>query len=348
MIHPPAAPVKGIAIEVAHWYPFAVHSPVQKKDLEILNLVPLAIADLRDVPSEPLDELRAAKMRGAGLFLISSSQVQDVTATGSLEGDFLLQWSPTLSAEDLDPSIARFLVETSDFGEFARWARGRLGNMDAVVRVSPDDEGDLDCCLLPHLEAIPGMQAVLCPVATSLEDLLLQSRRLLAANDPPLALLPFEGDLDRDGLVVVLSTLIESGRIHSFALPDREPRLSAASATSLLNALELRRFGLNYVSCPTCGRCEIPLEGLVSEVRERTAHISTPLNVAIMGCVVNGPGESKHADIGIAGGRSGGVLIKDGEVVGKIEKHQFADVLVEQIEKMAAHRGEAGGEDGLD
>src|SRR5207247_132284 len=105
-------------------------------------------------------------------------------------------------------------------------------------------------------------------------------RRLLESSSYPISLVPLSGRFDPDALTLVFSSLMESGRVHSFLVPARDSRESAAAATSLLNALELRRFGINYVSCPTCGRCEIPLEEIVAQVRERTSHISTPLNVA--------------------------------------------------------------------
>lgn len=307
-----------------------------------MTLVPIALADLRGSGLDPLDVLRSAKMRGAGLFVVAREQVAALATRGALEGDFLLDWGEGLDAATLDPGISRFLVETADFARFARWARERLGNMEVIVRVAPDDEADLECCIVPHLEAIPGLKPILAPAASTAGALLASGKRLLARTAYPLSLLPLGGALDVDGLTLAFSSLMESGRVHSFLVPAGDPAQAAAAGTSLLNALELRRFGVNYVSCPTCGRCEIPLEEIVASVREQTAGIATPLNVAIMGCVVNGPGESKHADIGIAGGRSGGVLIKDGQVVGKLEKDEFVSVLVREIKQMAAERGEPG------
>ncbi|MBI2943043.1 MAG: flavodoxin-dependent (E)-4-hydroxy-3-methylbut-2-enyl-diphosphate synthase [Candidatus Wallbacteria bacterium] len=305
-----------------------------------MSLVPISIADLRGATAEPLDDLRAAKMRGAGLFLVHSRQLSATSERGALEGDFLLEWDETLDTATLDPSLWRFLVAPGQFPAFARWALNRLGNIEALLQLAPEEESDLACCVLPHLEAIPGVRPVLAPVASDAPQLLAAARRLLTRTPYPLSLLPLTGSYDPDAMTLVFSSLMESGRVHSFLVPSPDPRHSAAAATSLLNALELRRFGVNYVSCPTCGRCEIPLEEIVAQVRQQTSDISTPLNVAIMGCVVNGPGESKHADIGIAGGRSGGVLIKNGQVVGKLEKHEFVDALVREIRQMARDRGE--------
>jgi hypothetical protein len=308
-------------------------SPCQK-------LIPLVGADLRRTMLEPLETLRDAKLRGAALFLVSAAQLGEFESRGALTAEFLVEWSPALDPVRLDASFNRFLVEAAAFAPFVRWARQRLGNLEAMLRVTRDDERDFDCCLLPHLQARDGLRAVLAPVAGGAGELFAASSRLLGRTDLPLALLPPAEGCDADGFTLAAASLMESGRVHSVLFPGAEPVGAAAAGTALLNALELRRFGINYVSCPTCGRCEIPLEEIVGEVRRRTAHISTPLDVAIMGCVVNGPGESRHADLGLAGGHSGGVLIKNGAVVGKLENHQFVDVLVEEIEKMAAGRGE--------
>ncbi|MFH2011317.1 MAG: flavodoxin-dependent (E)-4-hydroxy-3-methylbut-2-enyl-diphosphate synthase [Pseudomonadota bacterium] len=102
----------------------------------------------------------------------------------------------------------------------------------------------------------------------------------------------------------------------------------------ILKALGLRQRGINLISCPTCGRCEINLIELVNDIECRLAHITVPLNVAIMGCVVNGPGEAKEADIGIAGGKGSGLLFKGGKVVKKVKEEEIADVFVKEVEKM--------------
>ena len=96
--------------------------------------------------------------------------------------------------------------------------------------------------------------------------------------------------------------------------------------------------GLDIVSCPTCGRTKIDLISLVHEFEERAAKegiMDIPLKVAIMGCVVNGPGEAREADIGIAGGRGEAVLIKKGEIVGKISEGDIVSTLIENIKNMA-------------
>jgi len=103
----------------------------------------------------------------------------------------------------------------------------------------------------------------------------------------------------------------------------------------ILKALGLRQRGINLVSCPTCGRCQIDLVPIAEEVERRLQKVIRPLNVAVMGCVVNGPGEAREADVGIAGGKGEGLLFRHGEIVRKVPENELADALVEEVEKMA-------------
>ncbi|MBE9545881.1 MAG: flavodoxin-dependent (E)-4-hydroxy-3-methylbut-2-enyl-diphosphate synthase [Proteobacteria bacterium] len=104
-------------------------------------------------------------------------------------------------------------------------------------------------------------------------------------------------------------------------------------AYRILRALNVRRVGPDIISCPTCGRCEIDLFKLVEEVEERLAGMKEYMKIALMGCVVNGPGEAAEADIGIAGGRGSGVLFRKGKVVRKIKEEEFVNVLMNEIKK---------------
>jgi (E)-4-hydroxy-3-methylbut-2-enyl-diphosphate synthase len=106
------------------------------------------------------------------------------------------------------------------------------------------------------------------------------------------------------------------------------------AAYEILRALKLRERGVEVISCPTCGRCEIDIIGLTHEVERRLLTIKTPLKIAIMGCVVNGPGEAKEADVGIAGGRGQGILFKKGEVVEKLPERDLVPRLLEEIAQM--------------
>jgi (E)-4-hydroxy-3-methylbut-2-enyl-diphosphate synthase len=106
----------------------------------------------------------------------------------------------------------------------------------------------------------------------------------------------------------------------------------------ILRALNIRKRGVEIISCPTCGRCEFNLSRLVDRIERDVKRMATPLTVAIMGCVVNGPGEAKEADIGIAGGKGVGVLFREGKVVRKLKEKDFVSVLLSEIQKMAQGR----------
>ncbi len=93
--------------------------------------------------------------------------------------------------------------------------------------------------------------------------------------------------------------------------------------------------GLNIISCPTCGRIEADLVSAVNEIESRTQHISAPLNVSVMGCVVNAIGEAAHADVAIAYGKGSGLVMVKGDVVAKLSEHELVDRFVSEVEKMA-------------
>jgi len=113
-----------------------------------------------------------------------------------------------------------------------------------------------------------------------------------------------------------------------------DPREEVRVGFKILHGLHLRKRGIEIISCPTCGRCEIDLTSLVNKIEKKLNHTSKPIKVAIMGCIVNGPGEAKEADIGIAGGKGLGVLFRKGEIIRKIREEEMEKVLIREIEKM--------------
>jgi len=102
----------------------------------------------------------------------------------------------------------------------------------------------------------------------------------------------------------------------------------------ILKSLGLRQRGVNFVSCPTCGRCQINLIKVAEEVERRLQGVDKRITVAVMGCAVNGPGEAREADVGIAGGKGEGLLFRNGEVVRKVPEDKLADALLEEIDKL--------------
>lgn len=105
-------------------------------------------------------------------------------------------------------------------------------------------------------------------------------------------------------------------------------------ARKLLNAIGLRREGVELIACPSCGRTRIDLISMAQQVEELLKHVEKPMTVAVMGCVVNGPGEARHADVGIAGGNGEGVLFRHGEVVARVPEAELVPALMKLIETL--------------
>ncbi len=114
----------------------------------------------------------------------------------------------------------------------------------------------------------------------------------------------------------------------------RAPEDEIPVAFSILRSLKLRERGVELISCPTCGRTEVELIPMVEKAERLLRKVRTPIKVAVMGCVVNGPGEAREADVGVAGGRGQGILFKKGERVEKIPESRMLIRLIEEVEKM--------------
>jgi len=116
----------------------------------------------------------------------------------------------------------------------------------------------------------------------------------------------------------------------------RDPVEEVRVGFEILKALGIRRHGPDIISCPTCGRCNIDLFDIAEKIEKRVLTMTAPIKIAVMGCVVNGPGEAREADIGIAGGDGRGVLFKKGEVVETLPQEQLADVLLKELDACEA------------
>ena len=163
-------------------------------------------------------------------------------------------------------------------------------------------------------------------------------RKFSKISDIPLHIGVTESGTERMGTLksgIGIGTLLSEGigdtmRVSLTADPVKEVQL----AKDILSILEKRKGGINFVSCPTCGRTQIDLIKIASEVEERISRIDKPIKVAVMGCVVNGPGEARDADIGIAGGKGEGLIFKKGEILRKVPEDKIVDELIKEIEKI--------------
>jgi len=123
----------------------------------------------------------------------------------------------------------------------------------------------------------------------------------------------------------------------------RDPVEEIRTGYEILRALDIRRKGPEIISCPTCGRCRINLFKIAEDVEKALLERDTQIKVAIMGCVVNGPGEAKEADIGIAGGDGTGILFKKGTVFKKVPQDRLVEQLLDEIDKMTQNSEDVNG-----
>jgi (E)-4-hydroxy-3-methylbut-2-enyl-diphosphate synthase len=167
--------------------------------------------------------------------------------------------------------------------------------------------------------------------------------RLIAARTPyPLHIGITEAGLPRTGIIrsaAGIGILLHEGIGDTIRVSlSSDPCDEVTAAYEILNCLNLRRHGATLISCPTCGRCEVNLIEMAEAVDERIKQLKIPLTVAVMGCVVNGPGEAREADIGIACGKGKGVIFKKGEVLHTIDEADLVKTLINEIETIVADK----------
>lgn len=171
---------------------------------------------------------------------------------------------------------------------------------------------------------------------SSFDDLMpyLQNDQPISARKILLDLRGFGNTFPR--LVVYLSPILYrwTGQELSVILPEDEYKYTLPAIGDLLRSLELRSKGIRIISCPTCARCRTDFPEMVRSIESHLSAIDKPLDVAIMGCEVNGPGEAKAADIGIAFGDQKGMLFKNGEKVRVVTIEEAASVLLDELDKM--------------
>ena len=188
------------------------------------------------------------------------------------------------------------------------------------------------------LEAV-GFSDICVSIKSSSVPLTIAAYRLLARRtDYPLHLGVTETGTERMGVIksaMGIGALLCDGigdtiRVSLTADPVRE----VTAGRDILRAAGLRQDGVNLIACPTCGRTSIDLIGLAGRVEAALAGCRKPITVAVMGCVVNGPGEAREADVGIAGGKGEGLLFRKGEIVKKVPEEQLLPALLELIDQL--------------
>lgn len=191
-----------------------------------------------------------------------------------------------------------------------------------------------------HIKILEDLDFDLIKVSLKSSDVLttIEAYRAIAQKIPyPLHLGVTEAGTMRGGLIkssVGIGTLLAEGIGDTIRVSLTEnPVEEVTAGFDILKSLNLRKSGVNFISCPTCGRTQIDLISLAKKVEEKFKHIKEPITIATMGCAVNGPGEAKHADFGIAGGIGEGYIFKKGEIIARVPEDELLEKLEEIIIK---------------
>lgn len=193
---------------------------------------------------------------------------------------------------------------------------------------------------LGHIKILEDLDFDLIKVSLKSSDVLttIEAYRSISEKIPyPLHLGVTEAGTLRGGLIkssVGLGTLLAEGIGDTIRVSLTEnPAEEVTAGFEILKSLGLREKGVNFISCPTCGRTQIDLIRLAKKVEEKFKNLDKPITIATMGCAVNGPGEARHADFGIAGGVKEGIIFKKGEIIAKVPEEQLLEKLEEIIIK---------------
>ena len=195
---------------------------------------------------------------------------------------------------------------------------------------------------LEHVKILEDLDFDLIKISLKASDVpvMLEAYRLISSKvDYPLHLGVTEAGTPKNGTIkssIGIGTLLSEGIGDTIRVSlTGDPVVEVDVAKNILKSLGLKHEGLNLVSCPSCGRMELNgFEEMAKTIEEKLKNLKTPITVAVMGCVVNGPGESKAADIGIAGGNGKGVIYKKGEVFKVLPEEQLLDALLKEIDNM--------------
>lgn len=317
--------------------------------------------DTRDVAST-VEQIRALAAAGCEIVRVAVPDEEAAAALGAIRAQIPvpliadIHFNHRLALEALRQGVDGLRLNPGNIGGKERIREVVLAakDRDVPIRVGVN-AGSLERDLLeqygwPTAEAMVesavrhiaileelGFSAIKVSLKASRVPLAVEAYRLFASQyDYPLHLGITEAGTFLPGTVksaVGLGILLSEGIGDTIRVSLAEDSVEEVRvAYEILKALGVRRRGVNVIACPTCGRLEIDLIKLAREVEARLAHVTEPLDVAVLGCVVNGIGEAKEADFGIAGGKGVGLLFRKGEILRKVPEADLADALVREVE----------------
>ena len=203
----------------------------------------------------------------------------------------------------------------------------------------PTADGMVDTAL-EHIRILESLEYDQMKVSIKATDvpLMIEAYRKLSSKIPyPLHLGVTEAGTIKQGTIksaIGIGTLLADGIGDTIRVSlTGDPIHEVEVAKTILSSLELRTFGATMISCPTCGRCQVNLFNMADIVEQRLKAIKAPIRVAVMGCVVNGPGEAREADFGIAGGKGQGIIFRKGKVLKTVPEQELVDTLFAEIDQ---------------
>ncbi len=239
-----------------------------------------------------------------------------------------------------DPDRVRQVVEAAKARRIPIRIGVNGGSLDKALHLKyggPTAEALVESALqhVRILESLDFEETIISMKSSSVQVTVEAYRLLARQTDYPLHIgiteagTPWRGTIKSCGGLgaLLMDGLGDTLRVSLTGDPVEEVRVGM----ELLEALDLRRKGIRFVSCPTCGRCQVDLERIVNELEQALVGIEIPITIAVMGCAVNGPGEAREADLGIASGKGEVLLFKKGEIIKKLPENKVTETVVDMV-----------------
>ena len=345
-------PTKGIQVGTVH---IGNHEPVSIQSMITTNPVKV---------EQSIEEINRLATAGCELVRLA---VPDMAAAKAIKDIKERAMIPLIADIHFDYRLALQAIDSGIDG--LRINPGNIGSIDNVVKVvekakpklipirigvnagslpqhvldahggHPTADGMVETAL-EHIRILESLEYDQMKVSIKATDvpLMIEAYRKLSSKIPyPLHLGVTEAGTIKQGTIkssIGIGTLLADGIGDTIRVSlTGDPIYEVEVAKTILSSLELRTFGATMISCPTCGRCQVNLFNMADIVEERLKSIKAPIRVAVMGCVVNGPGEAREADFGIAGGKGQGIIFCKGKVLKTVPEQELVDTLFAEIDQ---------------